>query len=219
MARKEKTTGRVRAHTRYKTRDGKIVPGVTTIIGVLNKPALVRWANQLGLQGIDSTKFVDEKASIGTLAHEMVMQHFAGTLDDMDFSDYTQNQIDLAENSLISFFEWESKHTVEPILVEHDMVSESMLYGGCCDLYCRLDGEPVLVDIKTGKAIYKEMGIQLAAYKNLLEEAGYKVSSSYILRIGRDEDEGFDFKQFKNLNEHFEIFRNCLSIYGLMKRI
>ena len=47
---------RGRVHTVYKTKDGKRVPGVTTILGVINKPALVRWANNLGLQGIDSQR-------------------------------------------------------------------------------------------------------------------------------------------------------------------
>ena len=33
------------AHTVYKTADGIRVPGVTTVLGVLNKPALIKWAN------------------------------------------------------------------------------------------------------------------------------------------------------------------------------
>ena len=57
---------RGRVHTVYKTKDGKRVPGVTTILGVINKPALVRWANNLGLQGIDSTNYVDATARCGT---------------------------------------------------------------------------------------------------------------------------------------------------------
>ena len=32
---------KTKAHTVYKTADNKRVPGVTTILGVLNKPALV----------------------------------------------------------------------------------------------------------------------------------------------------------------------------------
>ena len=59
-----------RAHTRYYTTDGTLVPGSTTITGLLNKPALVKWANNLGLQGIDSSKYVDKAARVGTLIHE-----------------------------------------------------------------------------------------------------------------------------------------------------
>ena len=63
------------AHTRYKTSDGQIVPGASTITGLLNKPMLVKWANNLGLQGIDSSKYTDKAASIGTLIHYLVECH------------------------------------------------------------------------------------------------------------------------------------------------
>ena len=56
----EKTIAkRAKAHTAYKTAGGQRVPGVTTVLGVINKPALVPWANQLGLQGINSSTYVD----------------------------------------------------------------------------------------------------------------------------------------------------------------
>ncbi len=44
---------RSKVHTRYKLKNGLLVPGVTTVTGVLDKPALIIWANRLGLQGID----------------------------------------------------------------------------------------------------------------------------------------------------------------------
>src|SRR5439155_21898181 len=53
---------KVKAHVRYYTSKGEQVPGVTTILSVLNKPALVSWANRMGLQGIDTHKYVDEAA-------------------------------------------------------------------------------------------------------------------------------------------------------------
>ena len=44
----EQVTKRSRAHITYKLADGTAVPGVTTVLSVLNKPALVKWANNLG---------------------------------------------------------------------------------------------------------------------------------------------------------------------------
>jgi len=217
MAKKkaEKTTGNVRAHTRYRLADNTIVPGVTTITGILNKPALVKWANNLGLQGIDSSSFVDEKAKIGTLAHEMLMHYFRGTTPDL--SDATPNQIELAENSVLSYYEWEKGHDVEPILVEQKFVSEKYRYGGALDLYAKVDGTLSLVDFKTGKGIFKEMGIQLAGYKNLLEENGHKVKNAIILNIGRGEDEAFQAKPFPTLVPHWKTFRYLREVYDLMK--
>ena len=112
----ETITKRSRAHTTYKLQDGTTVPGVTTILGILNKPALIKWANNLGLQGIDSTKYVDEKAAIGTLAHKMIADYLRG--EETDTSEYSKVQIDQAENAVLAFFEWEKTHHIEPVVVE-----------------------------------------------------------------------------------------------------
>jgi len=210
-------TKKVKAHQRYRNKDNKIVPGVTTILGVLNKPALVKWANNLGLQGIDSTKYRDEKADIGTLAHAMIQAHCSNTM--LDVSEYSKQNIDKAENALISFYNWEKSHKVVPILVEESLVSEKYQYGGQIDLYCELDGEKWLVDFKTGKGIYSEMLHQLSAYHNLLTENGYAVDGARILRIGRDETEGFEEKVVGNMKLHFEMFKYCRCIYNLKKKL
>ena len=76
-----------KAHTRYYLQDGTLVPGATTVTGLLNKPALVKWANNLGLQGIDSSKYVDKAARVGTLIHSLVEAHITGKKADL--SDYT----------------------------------------------------------------------------------------------------------------------------------
>ena len=66
------TEGSLMMKQRYRLLDKSIVPGVTTILNVLSKPALVPWANKLGLQGIEVGKYVDALGEIGTLAHLMV---------------------------------------------------------------------------------------------------------------------------------------------------
>ena len=94
---------RSKAHIRYRLADKTIVPGVTTVLNLLSKPALVPWANKMGLQGIDTSKYVDDKADIGTLAHAIITDKLTGK--ETDTSDYSKNQIDLAENSCLSFWE------------------------------------------------------------------------------------------------------------------
>jgi len=212
---KTATPKKARAHTIYKM-DGVRVPGVTTILGILNKPALVKWANNLGLQGIDSTKYRDEMADIGTLAHQMIVDYFNEV--ETDTADYSENQIDLAENCLLSFWEWEKGHKIEVIMAEAQLVS-SLGYGGTIDLYCELDGILSLVDFKTGKAIYPEMFYQLAAYRKLLTENEHPVKGVRILRIGRDDNEGFEERLVADTAKHLELFNHCLAIYNLQKEI
>jgi hypothetical protein len=217
MAEKTTERKRTRAHTVYKTKDGKRVPGVTTITGILDKPALVKWANNLGLQGIDSRKYVDALAGIGTLAHNMVECEFTG--ETVDTSEFSQADISAAENSVLSFYAWQKQHEIETVGNELQLVSEVMGFGGTCDIYCILDGVPTLLDLKTGKGIWPEMKMQVSAYRYLLLEHGYKVEDVRILRIGRDENEGFEDHRVTNLDTYFEIFKHCYQIYQLKKEV
>ena len=207
---------RVKAHTRYKNKQGKSVPGVTTILGKLAKPALVPWANKLGLKGIDCKSYVDDKAAIGTLAHAMVTDGLAGKKTDTD--EYSREQIDQAENSLLSFYEWERANKITPIQMEVPLVSEAFQFGGTPDIYGMVGDKPVLIDIKTSKAIYTEMSYQLAAYVLLLRENGMPVTDARILRIGRNEDEGFEVRRWDSLEKETEIFKHILAIYYLEKK-
>lgn len=207
-----------KAHTRYCTSDGKTVPGTTTVTGLLNKPQLVIWANRLGLEGIDSTKYRDKTANIGTCAHLMVQNYLAG-VEQPDYSLFSQDDISQAENALLSFWEWEKTHKIEPLMLEQPMVSELYRYGGTVDCVAKMDDKIWLIDFKTGKAIYDEMAIQLAAYRNLLDANGIHVDGCRILRIGRSDDEGFDDKIFDNLDKNWEIFYHLLQVYHLKQEV
>ena len=215
----EKSGRKVKAHIIYKNEEGKRVPGVTTFIGILNKPALVPWANNLGLQGINVKDYVDDKAGIGTLVHEMMFCDLKN--EKVDTSYYTAIQIEIAKNSFKKYLNWKKKHTIESIVLEYGMVSEKYQYGGTIDNYCLLDGIPTLIDYKTSKAIYSEMFIQVAAYKQLLREHEHKVKNVAILRVGRDELEGFEYKEIpaKKINLCWKMFKNCMAIYNLKKQL
>lgn len=214
---KDKIKGASKAHTIYKLADGTRVPGATTVTGLLNKPYLIKWANNLGLDGIDSSKYTDEAAAAGTLAHALVLEHLTGEKVDMD--QFSKMQIDLAENSILSFFEWEKRHKVEPVWCERPMVSEKMRFGGTIDCLAYIDGELELIDFKTGKAVYEEYFVQTAAYRELLKENGFDTKRIRILRIGRDETEGFEERVMTDSSKYFAIFQNLLNIYYLKKEL
>lgn len=206
-----KTNIRTKGHIRYKLADGTAVPGVTTIIGILDKPALLRWANNQGLKGIDCFKDRDDKASIGSLSHAMILAHFKG--EQVDTSDYTSNQIDTAENSFLKFLEWAKDKSFEPWYLEQPFVSEEFGYGGTPDYVGLINQVPTILDFKTG-GIYDEHYIQLTAYDMLIKEP---IDTLRILSIGRDETESFEDKVIGNRAKYWQIFLHCLAIYGLRK--
>lgn len=206
-----------KAHTRYYLEDGTLVPGSTTVTGLLNKPALVKWANNLGLQGIDSTKYVDKAARVGTLIHSLVEAHITKT--EADLTDYTQLEIEMANVGFYKYLDWEKQHTVEPIFNEKKFVSEKFKYGGTLDFYCKVDGKKTLIDFKSGKGIFNEHFLQVSSYANLLTENGYKVEQIMILNIGRNEDEPFDHKEIKKptITKYFKMFKALLQVYYIKK--
>jgi len=204
-------------HTIYKNAAGKRLPGVTTITGVMDKPALVAWANRIGLQGIMVREYVDEMATIGTLAHYIVECDCRG--EKPDLSDYSPNQVSLAENSAIKYFEWLKGRKLEVIFSEKPLISEAAQVGGTVDVYGKINGVPTLIDLKTCKACYPEHFTQVAAYAMILRENGYAVDDVRIIRIGRDESEGFEDRKVPDVDLHIKRFLICRELYSINAKI
>ena len=205
-----------RQHTVYKTSQGR-VPGVTTILGVLAKPALIAWANRMGLQGIDTKKYVDRAAHAGTAAHEMIECHLTG--QEFNRNQYPEDLLSLAENGFIKYLDWESHHVVENVESELSLVSEENQYGGTVDMYCMLDGKPTLVDFKTNATgIFDEMRHQVVAYSMLLAEHGKHVERIIIIRLGKSDQMDLEAVEVGNWELHWEMFLACKRIYDLQKQ-
>lgn len=205
-----------RQHTVYKTKDGTRVPGVTTILNVLAKPALIRWANNMGLQGIDTSKYVDRAAQAGTAAHGMIECHLTGK--EFDRSPFPADLLSLAENGYIKYLDWEKGHEIKEAQSEMPLVSERYRYGGTIDMYCLLDGVPTLIDFKTNSSgIYDEMKHQVIAYLKLLEENGFPVKKVMIIRLDKSDVMDLETREIGDWQKHWRIFEICRELYDLMK--
>jgi len=221
----KKAAKKSKQHTRYYNAAGKQVPGVTTITGVMAKPALKFWANNLGLEGIKIQDYVDDLAESGKCAHAMIEQHILNYLnltdDEADTSEYSQDQIDRAENSFLKYLEWEKGQDLQYVAAEKKVVHEGMQYGGTADIVAYWGGVLYLLDIKTSKAIYEDMFTQLAGYFDALHHNGYSVEHATIVRVGRDETEGFEIKTCSGdlLDLHSERFDVCRELYTVNSKI
>jgi PD-(D/E)XK nuclease superfamily len=209
---------KVQAHQRYYLEDGTQVPGVTTVLSVLDKPYLVAWANKMGLQGIDSRKYTDEAATVGTLAHYLVECELAGV--EPELGDFTPNQIDRAGHSFSHFQQWRAQHDLSPVLVEAQLVSERYRYGGTVDCVAWFDEDLTLLDFKTSSGIYEEMKWQVSAYMALAAEHGQRCTGARILRIPRNDSDGLleHVLSRSELETGWHIFSHALSIYRLKKK-
>lgn len=224
-----------KAHTVYKNAAGKRVPGVTTVLGFVNKPALGRWHNQMGLQGIDTERFVQEAANKGTVAHEMARAHVTGCEIDFTQSNIPRNVVDEAENAFIKFMEWWGEGQYELLHSEFEMVSERWQCGGTGDLFVRRvrDGAILYVDLKTSKGIYPEMKVQACAYAEMFKEAtatsmdlegsipvgGISVDEVWIVRIGKEDTGDFEAVQVYNRTECVYAFECLLPTYRAFQKV
>jgi len=210
---------KVEIHRKYVNREGQEVPGVTTVIRLLARPALIHWAWRLGCEGIDYRKVRDQAADIGVLAHYLIECDIKGK--EPDVSEYSQVDIDKAENAFLAWLEWKDKKgKIKTLASEVPLVSEKYQYGGTLDWVIQEDGKVILVDFKASNAIYDEMRYQIAAYKYLWNEnyPEKRIKECYIIRLGKKEGE-FEQRKYKSLRYEFKIFLHLLEVYKLQRRL
>jgi hypothetical protein len=167
------------ADHRYQWNGGPFVPGATSVLRVLEKPALVQWAkNETAACAIRNYDFVtelrrrggdpaaikwlaaipdfqrDTAADLGSAVHTLAEQIVRG-------GDVTvpEEQVPIVDG----YRRWLDDAKPDKIRVERMVYSEQG-YGGTLDVICQLDGQTWLLDIKTGKGVYDETRLQLAAY-------------------------------------------------------
>jgi len=104
---------------------------------------------------------------------------------------------------------------------EKKVIDEPYQYGGTADIIAYWDGILCLLDIKTSKAIYDDMFTQLAGYFKALLGKKYGVRYATIVRVGRDEQEGFEIQTCGqgSLELHMRRFEVCRKLYELNQKI
>lgn len=166
---------------RYKL-DGEWVPGVTTVLGVLNKPALIKWAaNQVASYVADNRAAVehlydmgrdamvgalketpwqkrDEAGYRGNVLHDYAQRLLRGEELELDLDD---EHMAVVESALAFMEDW----SIEPILIEQACASRQHRWAGTLDLVAdNSEGPRAIFDWKSGKRIYAEACFQLNAY-------------------------------------------------------
>lgn len=209
-----------RAHTVYKNAAGRQVPSVTTVLNMLDKPALVYWAWDLGTQGIDYQKVSERAANIGTIGHALCECHVRGM--ELDTSNLPKDMLDQAENTFLKFLDWWESNGLTCEASEFQMVSEALQVGGTADIVAIApNGERWLVDLKTSKDIYREYRMQTAgAYAPMYTEVtGKPIDRVFIVRIGKQESGDFEAREVFDRKECVKAFRALRVAYERLKAV
>ena len=169
--------------------NGKRLPAITTILNSQfgwNKGVLINWAHRVGLDGQENLYAkLNAAAQAGTCAHEMIQAHTEKR--PANISQFTAEAKRLAQISFDTFMNWEALHKPEYLAAEMDVISSTHRYGGRLDHLVEAHGQLWILSIKTGKGIYEDHVIQVAAEKRAFEEQeGKRIDQCHIIALDKE---------------------------------
>jgi len=214
------------------TWDGQPVPGVTTILNQLAKPALVPWAAGMAADHFLSavragrTDYADiHKESKGAHSKRTKSAGASGTnvhaYAEAYFKSLPAPELlsDEAKRGVEAFHKWYDSHTIKILASERMVFSKEHYYAGTCDFVAEIDGVQGVGDIKTSSGIYPEMRLQTAAYQHAIqEEKEMQFPVRWIIRFDKKTGE-FEAKSFTDFDLDFQGFKAALTIHRTMKAI
>ncbi|RLJ03094.1 MAG: hypothetical protein DRP08_03965 [Candidatus Aenigmatarchaeota archaeon] len=217
------------------TVNNEIVYGVTSIVEVLNKPAVLYWAVNKTIEYLDANlqvglvidevnkkaildeakyahrRHLKKAGDIGTAIHEWLEKYIKATINKEPLPDKPVNKE--MKKSIEAFLNWTKKHKIKWLSSERKVYSRKYKYAGTLDAEAQINGHLAIVDFKTSNGFYPEYFLQTSAYvKALEEETGNKYHYTVIVRIPKNGNE-LTYVKNENIDLYFRSFLGCLENY------
>jgi hypothetical protein len=223
------------AKNHHYTLDGKPITGVTTILGVIAKPALIQWSANMAVdyicenisQLITGDKETqdrlllearkahcqkrDKAADIGTLAHKQIEKWIKKEAPE-PVSEQVKKMVD-------NFIDWATKNKVKFLASERQVYSEKYFFCGTYDFLCEIDNKIWLGDIKTSSGIYPEMFFQTAGYQICEEEMKPELKIDGHLIVNLKKDGTIQEKRSVSNQTNKEAFLAALTLYRALESV
>jgi len=154
--------------------EGKWYPRVTSILSIKAKPALYKfYGDHASFASAEAMK--EKSAEEGTLVHETIEAILANQPIPTP---------PLIAPVISAFKSFTEQHDIIPHQIESKIISKKHGYAGTIDVLAELDGKLGVLDIKTSYAIWRDYGIQTAAYVEALhEDSNMPRLTRWILRL------------------------------------
>jgi len=124
-------------------------PSITKLLELLDKPALLKWANKIGLEGIRLDDYRSKAKESGLSLHEEIENWLKYKIPSADAE--VQARIE-------KFFS-----DKEILAIEKNI--ETVFFTGRLDIKFKWKGFVFIADFKSSGKVYLETKIQLAGYK------------------------------------------------------
>jgi hypothetical protein len=216
---------------KYKLKNGKRVPGVTTIIGASlgwGKEALMYWAWKQGLDGKDFREERDKAADAGTIAHVLASADIKGELLPGPAETDDEATWASARTAFEAYLEWKEMTKLSLIGSELSYISENHKFGGTIDAIARFGKRVELIDFKHTNGTHPDHVIQVAAYKHLCEEgipfdhdgpSSLHISGIHLLRFSKRGDFHHSYYSAGRMIVPWITFLDLRALYEYKKEI
>lgn len=212
----------------------KPLHGVTTVLGVIAKPALIGWAANMAVDFLETVYKVDGQISDAFFkeartAHRRKKEEAGtkgtdvhATIEEI-IKDAIKNNLGFVkgegalhpEKQIQNFTEWATQNKVKFLESEKHVWSESAWLGGILDAILIKDGKKYMADFKTSSGIYPEFFAQMGAYHLCLDDMGeHKDIAGYIIlnlkkdgkmNVGISEDMQFNKEYFTSILQTYKL--------------
>lgn len=210
-----------------------VVPSVTQILDIINKPALKYWAVNLAVAEVYdkiqphkeySPDELEEVLENARREHDKMKHMYVGIGKQVHA--WLEHYIETGKKKRIknpdiktqikTFLKWEEEHDIEFLETERLVFHDELNYCGRLDFIAMFEGKKVLGDFKTSNRLYPEHSLQTVAYQKALERDGVKVDGRLILRLDRN---GNDIQTFytDEIEKDFAGFCGALALYNRLK--
>lgn len=218
---------------------GRVLPSVTQVTGILDKPALIPWAVGCTVEhlkgkleaGVPYTEiqissmlqaaerarfFVSDKAlEIGSAVHDWLERHVKAQIQEKPSPDLPERPA--VRLAVEEFLAWEERQSgLRYLASERRLHSEIYDYCGTVDTLLEMDGRLIVADFKTSKAIYPEYWLQVAGYAQAVEEEdGITVGDLMIIRVPKVEGDRLEVQVAGTpVHQLVYLFLACLDLYN-----
>lgn len=221
--------------------DGKKMTGVTTVLGVIAKPALIQWAADMACNWLKENcspdphwgdgkwyQVSDEHLEEARKAHARKKEDAGAKGTDVHAQVEELIKFWIAENEgwamgigrndyskmVQPFIDWSITNNVRFLESEKKVYSREWWVAGTADFTCEIDGKRYVGDLKTMKKVWDRTPFfQTAAYRKMLQEMGEPpYDGTIIVNINKETNELSEHRSYRTEADE-SCFEAALALY------
>lgn len=201
-------------------KDGIPYLSVTEVLKIINKPQLMYWFGREVYRAMVVDPTMDERTALakpyetsdnaksrGTTIHSIVEAY-------KTTGERIQDVAEPYRGYAEAFYQFMKDHDVQIIEQEKTLFDPVEKLAGTMDMYCQIGDSYIILDVKTGKEIYKEATLQLSAYAHMMRQEGKEVKEIAILLLETGDNGRPTGKyKFQTCVENFDAFKAAKDLY------